>query len=201
MRLLASLTLLVITSTTQAQMPSTDPVPKGVYSLDKAHASLTFRVSHLGFSTWTARFTRYDGKLEVDPARPAASSVEVTIDPRSISADNVPEGFLETLATDDKWLDANEYPDIKFVSNRVVPAGEALLVYGDLDENAMPALTVQLSAALIRANRDFDLLYLPNQNHEFFRNDAYYTRRMWDYFVEHLMGAKPPANYALQPPG
>ncbi|UHQ24445.1 S9 family peptidase [Lysobacter sp. 5GHs7-4] len=78
--------------------------------------------------------------------------------------------------------------------------GKLLLVYGDLDENAPPALTAQLSAALIRANRDFDLLYLPNQNHELFRNDAYYTRRMWDYFVEHLMGAKPPAHYPLKPP-
>jgi dipeptidyl-peptidase-4 len=78
--------------------------------------------------------------------------------------------------------------------------GKLLLVYGDLDENAYPAVTVQLTSALIRANKDFDLLYLPNQDHELFRNDPYYTRRMWDYFVEHLMGAKPPANYRLQPP-
>lgn len=78
--------------------------------------------------------------------------------------------------------------------------GKLLLVYGDLDENAYPAVTVQLTSALIRANKDFDLLYLPNQDHELFRNDPYYTRRMWDYFVEHLMGARPPANYRLQPP-
>ncbi len=132
MRLLASLTLLVIASATQAQMPSTDPVPKGVYSLDKAHASLTFRVSHLGFSTWTARFTRYDAKLEFDPERPTAASVKVSIDPRSISADNVPDDFLETLATDDKWLDANEYPKMSFVSKRVESVGDTLLVHGDL---------------------------------------------------------------------
>ncbi|MGO1073133.1 DPP IV N-terminal domain-containing protein [Lysobacter sp. CA199] len=78
--------------------------------------------------------------------------------------------------------------------------GKLMLVYGDLDENAYPAVTVQFTSALIRANKDFDLLYLPNQNHELFRNDPYYTRRMWDYFVEHLMGAKPPANYRLKPP-
>ena len=71
---------------------------------------------------------------------------------------------------------------------------------GDLDENALPAVTLQFSAALIRANKDFDLLYLPNQNHELFRNDAYYTRRMWDYFVEHLGGHKPPEGYKLAPP-
>lgn len=78
--------------------------------------------------------------------------------------------------------------------------GKLMLVYGDLDENALPAVTIQLTSALIKANKDFDLLYLPNQNHELFRNDAYYTRRMWDYFVEHLMGAKPPKDYRLQPP-
>lgn len=78
--------------------------------------------------------------------------------------------------------------------------GKLLLVYGDLDENALPATTVQLTSALIRADKDFDLLYLPNQDHELFRNDAYYTRRMWDYFVRHLMDSEPPRDYRLQPP-
>ncbi len=132
MKLLASLTLLVMASATQAQMPSTDPVPKGVYSLDKAHASLTFRVSHLGFSTYTARFTRYDAKLNFDPARPTASSVNVSIDPRSISADNAPEGFLDTLATSKDWLDAERFPQMTFVSKSVVAAGDTLLVEGEL---------------------------------------------------------------------
>ncbi len=71
--------------------------------------------------------------------------------------------------------------------------GRLLLVYGDLDENAMPALTLQLARALNAANKDYDLLYLANQDHELFRNDLYYMRRMWDYFVTHLMGATPPA--------
>jgi polyisoprenoid-binding protein YceI len=132
MKLLASLTLLVMASATQAQMPSTDPVPKGVYSLDKAHASLTFRVSHLGFSTYTARFTRYDAKLNFDPAQPTASSVNVSIDPRSISADNAPEGFLDTLATSKVWLDAERFPQMTFVSKSVVAAGDTLLIEGEL---------------------------------------------------------------------
>lgn len=70
--------------------------------------------------------------------------------------------------------------------------GRLMLVYGDLDENAMPALTLQLARALNAANKDYDLLYLANQDHELFRNDLYYMRRMWDYFVTHLMGATPP---------
>ena len=78
--------------------------------------------------------------------------------------------------------------------------GRLMLAYGDMDENALPSVTLQLADALIRANKTFDLLYLPNRTHEFFRNDPYYTRRMWDYFAEHLLGATPPENYPLAPP-
>jgi dipeptidyl-peptidase-4 len=76
--------------------------------------------------------------------------------------------------------------------------GHLMLAYGDMDENALPAVTLQLADALIKANKKFDLLYLPNRKHEFFRNDAYYTRRMWDYFVEYLLNAAPPDNYELK---
>src|SRR6185437_13763592 len=77
--------------------------------------------------------------------------------------------------------------------------GHLMLVYGDMDENAMPSVTAQLVDALTRANKTFDLVYLPNRDHSFFRFDAYYTRRLWDYFVQHLLGAQPPENYQLQP--
>ncbi|WP_425599688.1 prolyl oligopeptidase family serine peptidase [Luteimonas abyssi] len=76
--------------------------------------------------------------------------------------------------------------------------GNLLLVYGELDEHAMPALTLQLAAALNRADRDYDLLYLAGQDHELFRNDRVFTRRLWDYFVRHLHGAEPP-EYSLAP--
>lgn len=70
--------------------------------------------------------------------------------------------------------------------------GHLMLVYGDMDENALPAVTLQLADALIKADKRFDLLYLPNRTHAFFRTDAYYVHRLWDYFVEHLLGATPP---------
>ncbi len=74
--------------------------------------------------------------------------------------------------------------------------GKLMLAYGDLDENAFPAVTLQLCDALIRANRKFDLLYLPNRTHGF-PIEPYFVRRLWDYFVEHLMGEEPPPNYAI----
>jgi dipeptidyl aminopeptidase/acylaminoacyl peptidase len=77
-------------------------------------------------------------------------------------------------------------------------SGHLLLVYGDMDENALPAVTLQLADALEKANKSFDLLYLPNRTHSFFRTDPYYVRRMWDYFVEHLAGLQPPQDYDLK---
>ncbi len=110
---------------------STAKVPAGDYSLDKAHASLVFKVSHLGFSSFTARFTRFDAKLRFDPARPALSSVEATIDPRSISADNAAAGFLESLQGEE-WLDAAKFGAITFRTTRVsAMSARQLRVTGD----------------------------------------------------------------------
>jgi dipeptidyl-peptidase-4 len=76
--------------------------------------------------------------------------------------------------------------------------GKLLLAYGDLDENALPAVTLQLVDALTKANKPYDLMYLPNRDHNFFRTDAYYTQRMWDYFVEHLQHREPPRDFTLK---
>lgn len=78
--------------------------------------------------------------------------------------------------------------------------GKLMIVYGDLDENAYPAVTLQFADALIKANKSFDLLYLPGRTHDFARTDFYFIRRKWDYFVEHLMGSKPPDNYRIVAP-
>lgn len=135
MRLFCTLALLTLAAAARAQVPppSTEPIPKGAYTLDKAHSSLLFRVDHLGFSHFTGRFTRFEAKLDFDPQKPGAARVEVSIDPRSISSDNAPEGFLDTLATSKDWLDAGEYPQMKFVSRDVeVVSPTDLRVHGDL---------------------------------------------------------------------
>ena len=108
------------------------PVPAGKYTLDKSHTSLIFRVSHMGFSTYTGRFTNVDAKLDFDPARLANSRVNVTIDPRSIDADNAPSGFLEMLSGKD-WLDAAKFPEMAFRSKAVeVTGANTFRVRGEL---------------------------------------------------------------------
>jgi polyisoprenoid-binding protein YceI len=111
---------------------STAPVPAGAYKLDKSHATLLFRVDHLSFSRYTARFTRFDAQLQFDPANPATSSVKVTVDPRSIDADGAPAGFMATLAGKE-WLDADKYPEIAYQSSKVERVGQnGLRINGNL---------------------------------------------------------------------
>ena len=107
-------------------------VPKGAYEIDPLHTSLVFRVSHLGFSTYTGRFTKIDAKLDFDPSRLAAARVDVTIDPRSIQADNAPSGFLDSLAGKG-WLDAEKFPAMSFRSTSVEVTGKnSFRLHGDL---------------------------------------------------------------------
>jgi polyisoprenoid-binding protein YceI len=110
-------------------------VPAGDYTLDKAHGSLIFRVSHLGFSHYTARFKRFDAKLKFDPADLAASQLTATVDARSIETDYPDPAKLDFNAQlqNDKWLDTAKFPEMKFRSTRVeVTATNTLRVTGDL---------------------------------------------------------------------
>jgi dipeptidyl aminopeptidase/acylaminoacyl peptidase len=77
--------------------------------------------------------------------------------------------------------------------------GKLLLSYADMDDNVPPALTVQLIDALTKANKDYDLLVVPNGNHGYYQN-PYLRRRRWDYFVTHLMGQVPPAGFRIVEP-
>lgn len=97
-------------------------VPAGTYTLDKSHASLIFRVDHLGFSKYTSKFSAFDAKLEFDPARPEASKVTATVDPNSITLDNPPEGFTDTLRGKE-WLNSKQFPSITFASTKVELTG------------------------------------------------------------------------------
>ncbi|MGQ0537847.1 MAG: DPP IV N-terminal domain-containing protein [Gemmatimonadaceae bacterium] len=77
--------------------------------------------------------------------------------------------------------------------------GKLLLTHGDMDDNVHPAMTIQVVDELIKANKAFDLIVVPNRAHGL--NEPYIIRRRWDYFVEHLLGQKPPENYLIvQPP-
>jgi len=74
--------------------------------------------------------------------------------------------------------------------------GKLLLIHGEMDDNVHPALTLQVVDALIKANKDFDMLIVPGATHGVL-STPYATRRLWDYFVRNLLGVEPPAGYEI----
>jgi dipeptidyl aminopeptidase/acylaminoacyl peptidase len=68
-----------------------------------------------------------------------------------------------------------------------------------MDDNVPPYSTYLVVDSLIKANKDFDLVILPNARHGYGRDNYYIMRRRWDYFVTHLLYAVPPKEYRLKP--
>ena len=75
--------------------------------------------------------------------------------------------------------------------------GKLFLLHGGMDDNVPPYNTLLVVEKLMEANKDFDLLMLPNARHGFGEWSDYVMRRRWDYFVEHLLGAEPPEEYEI----
>lgn len=100
------------------------------YKIDPNHTDVVVGWSHFGFSNPVAHFGKVDGTITYDPAKPAASSVQVTI-PLSGLNSHVPD-FDEHLKSAD-FFDAEKFPTITFKSTKVEAAGEKKLkVSGDL---------------------------------------------------------------------
>jgi len=74
--------------------------------------------------------------------------------------------------------------------------GKLLIAHGTTDTNVPPYNTLIVVEALIAANKDFDMLMLPNRGHGF-ASEHYMMRKRWDYFVKHLMGAEPPKEFVF----
>ena len=114
-----------------APKTATQALPAGEYSLDKPHASLTFTVSHMGFSHYTARFTSFDAHMTLDPAHPEKAQLTATIDPLSLELNAPPQGFHDELVGKD-WLDARLTPQWMFKSTKIVKTGaKTAKVIGD----------------------------------------------------------------------
>lgn len=110
-------------------------IPAGSYTLDKSHASLLFRVNHMGFSNYTARFTRFDAKLQIDPANPAAARLEANIDVTSLETDFPTPKIVDFNAElrGPEWLDAAKFPQMTYRSTKIEMTGTTTArIHGDL---------------------------------------------------------------------
>ncbi len=102
------------------------------------------------------------------------------------------ERYIGLLAGDNYEKQANQI----YAKNL---KGKLLLAHGAMDDNVPPQNTLLVVDALVKANKDFDLIIFPNDRHGYRGvSGTYMMRRRWDYFVKNLMGAEPPKEYELK---
>ncbi len=108
------------------------PVRAAEYVIDEtgAHASINFRVKHLGYSWLTGRFDKFNGTFSYDEAKPEASKVEVKIDTASVNSNH---GKRDKHLRAGEFLDVEMFPTATFKSKSITPgADDKLTVVGDL---------------------------------------------------------------------
>lgn len=96
------------------------------------------------------------------------------------------------------WPVDETYQEVSNITNASNLKGKLLLTHGGLDDNVNPSATFKLAEALIKADKEFDLLILPSQPHGYQGvHRDYFTKKRWNYFVEHLRESKPIWNIKL----
>jgi polyisoprenoid-binding protein YceI len=123
------------------------------YTIDTkgAHASIGFRIKHLGFSWLTGRFDQFSGTFSYDDKAPEASKVSVEIDTNSLNSNHA-ERDKHLRSAD--FLDVAKFPKATFVSKSVTPAGEGkATITGDLTLRGVTK-EVKIDAAYVGGGAD-----------------------------------------------
>lgn len=103
-----------------------------VIDTEGAHASIQFRVKHLGYSWLYGRFNTFEGTFNYQAIAPEESSIQVTIDTNSVDSNHAER---DKHLRGDKFLDVKNFPEAKFVSTKYTPNaedGKSGLLQGDL---------------------------------------------------------------------
>jgi dipeptidyl aminopeptidase/acylaminoacyl peptidase len=111
----------------------------------------------------------------------------------AFSAAGCHDNRMDKIWWNEQWMGFPLGPHYEASSNMVNAAklqGKLLLVVGEMDTNVDPSSTMQVVNALIRANKDFDLLVIPGAGHT--NGGEYGSRKRNDFFVRHLLGVTPP---------
>ncbi|MBD0787190.1 YceI family protein [Vibrio sp. Y2-5] len=116
-----------------------------------AHASISFKVSHLGYSFIKGRFNKFDGEFSFDPKNINASSVEVNVDTTSLDSNHA-ERDKHIRSSD--FIDAAKFSTATFKSTKVIDKGEGKLdVVGDLTLHGHTK-SITIDAEFIGAGED-----------------------------------------------
>lgn len=123
------------------------------YQIDTrgAHASINFKVSHLGYSFIQGRFNKFDGKFSYDPDNIAASKVTVNVDTRSLDSNHAERD--KHLKSSD-FIDAGKFSTAKFVSTKVIPKKDGnFVIEGKLSLHGITR-DIAIDASFIGAGKD-----------------------------------------------
>lgn len=97
------------------------------------------------------------------------------------------------------WPVDSTYNEVSNITMAPNLKGKLLLVHGGIDENVNPSATFKLAEALVKADKEFDMLILPSQHHGYTgKYNDYFTKKRWNYFVENLLGVKPIWDFELR---
>jgi polyisoprenoid-binding protein YceI len=125
-------------------------LPAGEWQIDPKHSPVEFAVRHLMVATVKGRFARLEGRINIDPAQPERSSVEVSIDAASIDTH---EAQRDTHLRSADFLDAENHPQLTYRSTSVRPLGEGRFqVDGELTIRGVTR-PVTLDAEALGVNR------------------------------------------------
>ena len=156
-RKFAPIALLLATPLAAAGAPgipgSANPaaVEGGNYTVEPYHTRVQFTVNHMGFTEWYGDFTSVSGSLTLDPKRPAANRVDITIPTASVSTTNAK---LDDELKSPDWFDAAQYPTIHFVATRVTRTGPArAILAGNLTFHGQTRPVV-LAASFVGAGKN-----------------------------------------------
>jgi polyisoprenoid-binding protein YceI len=114
-----------------AQVSTTTPsaVHAGTYAVEPTHTRIAFAVSHMGFSTWFGDFTHASGTLTLNPAKPSASTLSVSVPTDSVSTTNT---TLDGELKEADWLNAAKYPTATFTASKITASAGTAKVAGTL---------------------------------------------------------------------
>lgn len=101
---------------------------------------------------------------------------------------------MDKIWWNELWLGypiGEQYKEGSNVENAHLLQRPLMLVVGELDDNVDPASTMQVANALIKANKEFELVVIPGAHHTV--GEAYGEHKRYDFFVRHLLGVTPPA--------
>lgn len=116
-----------------------------------AHASVNFKISHLGYSFIVGRFDDFSGKFSFDPSNVAASSVNISIDTESVDTNHAERD--KHIRSGD-FLEVSKYPKASFTSTKVIDKGNGLFdIQGDLTLHGKTK-PITIVAAEIGAGKD-----------------------------------------------